>query len=169
MKTSPWKFHEADLGEACAQMLTYDFDGDGDTDVVASSAHEYGIWWYEQIFDSNKKSSFITHTIDSTFSETHSLVLQDVNKDGLPDLITGKRFFSHQGHGPGGLEPAVVYWFELLKDGKNKPVWIKHAIDDNSGVGIQFVAEDVNKDGLLDFVIGNKNGVYYFEQLSPLK
>ncbi len=165
MKTSPWKFHEEDLGESCAQMLTYDFDGDGDTDVVSSSAHEYGIWWYEQVMDKDKKSSFITHTIDSTFSESHSLILQDVNKDGLPDLITGKRFFSHQGRGPGGLEPAVVYWFELLKDGKNKPVWVKHLIDDNSGVGIQFVADDVNKDGMLDFVVGNKNGVYYFEQL----
>jgi hypothetical protein len=27
MKQSPWKWHEADLGESCAQMLTYDFDG----------------------------------------------------------------------------------------------------------------------------------------------
>jgi hypothetical protein len=167
--SSPWKFHLADLGESCAQMLTYDFDGDGDADVVSSSAHEYGIWWYEQVFDKDKKSTFITHTIDSTFSESHSLDLQDVNNDGLPDLITGKRFFSHQGRGPGGLEPAVLYWFELLKDGRNKPVWVKHLIDDNSGVGIQFVTEDVNKDGLLDFVIGNKNGVYYFEQLPSVK
>ena len=164
MKTSPWKFHEADLGEPCAQMLTYDFDNDGDADVVSSSAHAYGVWWYEQNFDKDKKSYFVTHLIDSTFSESHSLVLEDVNKDGLPDLITGKRFFAHQGKGPGGLEPAVLYWFELLKDGKQKPVWVKHLIDDTSGVGIQFVAEDMNKDGLLDIVIANKNGVFYFEQ-----
>jgi hypothetical protein len=168
MKTSPWKFHEADLGESCAQMLTYDFDSDGDADVVSSSAHDYGLWWYEQVFDQNKKSSFITHVIDSTFSEAHSLVLKDVNKDGLPDLITGKRFFAHQGKGPGGMEPAVIYWFELLKDGRNKPVWVRHLIDDNSGVGIQFEAEDINKDGTLDIVIGNKNGVFYFEQV-PVK
>ena len=128
---------EADLGEPCAQMLTYDFDNDGDADVVSSSAHAYGVWWYEQVFDKDKKSSFITHTIDSTFSESHSLVLEDVNRDGLPDLITGKRFFAHQGSGPGGMEPAFIYWFELLKDGKGKPVWVKHLIDDNSGVGIQ--------------------------------
>ncbi len=164
MKTSPWKFHEADLGEPCAQMLAYDFDNDGDADVVSSSAHAYGVWWYEQDFDKDKKSYFITHLIDSTFSESHSLVLEDVDKDGLPDLITGKRFFAHQGKGPGGLEPAVLYWFELLKDGKQKPVWIKHLIDDTSGVGIQFVTEDMNKDGLPDIVIANKNGVFYFEQ-----
>jgi len=166
IKSSPWKFHEADLGESCAQMITYDFDSDGDNDVVSSSAHAYGVWWYEQVFDKDKKSSFITHTIDSTFSESHSLVLQDVNNDGLPDLITGKRFFAHQGGGPGGMEPAVIYWFELLKDGKNRPVWVKHLIDDTSGVGIQIVTEDMNKDGRLDIVIANKNGVFYFEQLA---
>src|SRR6478736_3242903 len=149
IKSSPWKFHEADLGEPCAQMITYDFDSDGDNDVVASSAHAYGVWWYEQVFDKDKKSSFITHTIDSTFSESHSLVLEDINRDGLPDLITGKRYFAHQGGGPGGMEPAVIYWFELLKDGKQKPVWVKHLIDDNSGVGIQFVSEDMNKDDML--------------------
>ena len=165
MKTTPWKFHEADLGESCAQMLTYDFDSDGDTDVVSSSAHDYGLWWYEQVFDENKKSSFITHNIDTTFSEAHSLVLEDINKDGLPDLITGKRFFAHQGKGPGGMEPAVIYWFELLKDGRQKPVWVRHLIDDTSGVGIQFEAEDINKDGRLDIVIGNKNGIFYFEQV----
>ena len=166
-QTSPWVFHEADLGESCAQMLTYDFDNDGDADVVSSSAHEYGIWWYEQDFKDGK-SYFKTHTIDSTFSETHSLVLEDVNRDGLPDLITGKRFFSHQGRGPGGLEPAVLYWFELLKDGKKKPVWIKHLIDNTSGVGIQFVTYDMNQDGMLDIVLSNKNGVYYFEQVNSI-
>jgi hypothetical protein len=62
----------------------------------------------------------------------------------------------------------VIYWFELLKDGRNKPVWVRHLIDDNSGVGIQFEAEDINKDGKLDIVIGNKNGVFYFEQV-PVK
>ena len=164
MKSTPWKFHEADLGESCAQMVTYDFDKDGDNDVLASSAHAFGIWWYEQAFDKDKNSYFITHTIDSSFSETHSIVLEDVNRDGLPDFITGKRFFSHQGRGPGGLEPAVLYWFELLKDGNQKPVWVRHLIDDTSGVGIQFVTEDLNKDGKLDIVIGNKNGVFYFEQ-----
>jgi hypothetical protein len=146
-------------------MLTYDFDSDGDADVVSGSAHNYGLWWHEQIKDKNNNAAFVRHVIDSSFSELHSIELDDVNRDGLPDLVTGKRFFSHQGRGPGGLEPAVLYWFELLKDGKQKPVWVRHLIDDTSGVGIQFVADDINKDGMIDMVIGNKNGVFYFEQL----
>lgn len=165
MRSSPWKFNETSLGYPCSQMLTYDFDNDGDNDVISGSAHNYGLWWHEQVKGPDQRISFVRHLIDSTFSELHSMELEDVNNDGLPDLITGKRYFSHQGHGPGGLEPADVYWFELLKDGKQKPVWKKHLIDNNSGVGIQFEAQDVNKDGMLDFVIGNKNGVFYFEQI----
>jgi hypothetical protein len=86
-------------------MIVYDFDGDGDADVLASSAHAYGIWWYEQAFDKNKNSYFITHTIDSTFSESHSIVLEDVNKDGLPDLITGKRFLHIRAMAPVAWSP----------------------------------------------------------------
>jgi hypothetical protein len=165
IKSSPWKFHEATLGYPCSQMLPYDLDGDGDMDVVSGSAHNYGLWWHEQIKDQNNNINFKRHVIDSTFSEVHSVVMKDVNNDGLPDIITGKRYFAHQGEGPGGMEPAFVYWFELLKDGKGKPVWKRHLIDSNSGVGINFEAEDINKDGLLDFAIGNKNGVFYFEQI----
>jgi hypothetical protein len=165
MKSGPWKFHKVDLGYPCAQMLTYDLDNDGDNDVISSSAHDFGLWWHEQLRH-NDQISFRRHLIDSTYSELHSIVLKDVNNDGLPDLITGKRFFAHQGEGPGGMDPAVIYWYELLKDGNQKPVWVRHLIDDNSGVAIQFEAMDMNKDGLLDFVIGNKNGVFYFEQKS---
>jgi hypothetical protein len=167
MKTTPWTWHPSNLGKPCAQMLAYDVDGDGDTDVVSSSAHDFGLWWHEQVVKKDGQREFITHNIDTTFSELHSIVLRDVNQDGFPDLITGKRYFSHQGRGPGGQDPAVLYWFELLRTGKNKPVWVRHEIDNTSGVGIQFVAEDMNGDGMLDIVIGNKNGVFYFEQLSP--
>ena len=92
------------------------------------------------------------------------LCLADINGDGLPDFVTGKRWWAH---GPKGDvdpdEPAVVYWFELTrKDGK--PVWIPHQIDDDSGVGTQFEVADINGDGLLDIVISNKKGAHLFIQ-----
>src|SRR5262245_27065027 len=36
----PWKWHPANLGEACADMYAYDLDGDGKADVISSSAHK---------------------------------------------------------------------------------------------------------------------------------
>jgi putative membrane-bound dehydrogenase-like protein len=161
----PWKFHPVNFGQACSQMLVYDFDGDGDNDVLSSSAHAFGIWWYEQV-KNGKEVTWTTHEIDKSYSETHANVLADINGDGLPDFVTGKRWWSHAGGGPGGDQPAVLYWNELQrKDGK--PVWTRHEIDpqQTSGVGTAFEVVDMNADGLLDVIISNKKGSFYFEQV----
>ncbi len=160
MKT-PWTFHASSLGEPCSQMYAYDFDSDGDSDLVSASAHAYGIWRHEQVVREGAPA-FVRHLIDSTFSQTHGMAFQDMNADGLPDLITGKRFFAHQGKDPGGLEPAVLYWFELQQDKNKQPKWIRHLIDDDSGAGLQVVVEDINGDGKLDILNSNKKGVICF-------
>ncbi len=152
-----WTFHPADLGKECSNMFVLDADGDGDMDVVSSSAHAYGIWWHEQ-----QPQGFTTHEISKQFSQTHAMAFEDINNDGHPDLITGKRYFAHNGKDPGAFEPAVLYWFEY-KPGKT-PAWVPHQVDDNSGVGNSFAVTDLNKDGLKDIIISNKKGVYYFEQ-----
>lgn len=157
-----WNFHPADLGEACAQMYAYDFDGDGDQDIVSSSAHKLGVWWYEQTQNEQDEAEWIRHLISDKFTQTHGLALTDINSDAHPDLVTGKRYFAHQGHDPGGHEAAVLYWFEF-KPGE-KPAWIPHLIDDKSGVGVHVITEDISKDGLVDIVVANKKGVFVFEQ-----
>lgn len=157
--TSPWTFHPVNFGEACSQMHVYDFDGDGDNDVLTTSAHAFGMWWHEQTDE-----GFTRHEISREFSQTHSLVMTDFNGDGLPDFVTGKRWWAHGGHDPGGDEPAVVYWFELVrKDGKAS--WIPHMIDHDSGVGTQFEVADINGDGHDDVVMANKKGVFYLERV----
>ncbi len=158
-KKSEWTFHKANLGKDCAQMLIYDFDGDGDNDVLSTSAHKFGIWWHEQM-----PAGWRTHLIDKSFSQSHAACLADINGDGLPDLVTGRRYWAHMGRDPGAKMPAVLVWFEL-KRRKGRPMWTKHLIDNDSGVGIQFEVVDVNGDGLLDVATSNKKGVYYFEQV----
>lgn len=161
----PWTFHEADLGEPAAQMYAHDFDGDGDQDVVSSSAHDYGIWWHERIAPPEADSSWTTHLIHETFSQTHALLHRDVNGDGHLDLITGKRYFAHNGKDPGGHEPAVLYWFEFQPAG-GQPAWIPHSIDEESGVGVEFEYVDVVGDDRPDIVVANKKGVFVFERTS---
>ena len=63
----PWPFHAAELYGG-AQLCVWDFDGDGDQDVLGSSAHAYGIAWTEQTADGWK-----THLIDDSDSQTHAL------------------------------------------------------------------------------------------------
>ncbi len=165
VKDTRWKFYPADFGEDCASMFVYDVDEDGDQDVISSSAHNYGIWWHEQKQDGNANINWITHEISKNFSQSHALAFKDINGDGHPDLITGKRYFSHNGKDPGAFEPSVLYWFQFVP-GKN-PQWIPHEIDNNSGIGNNFVVSDINNDSLPDIITSNKKGVFFFEQVKP--
>ncbi|MGN6439536.1 MAG: FG-GAP repeat domain-containing protein [Agriterribacter sp.] len=158
-----WTFHAANWGAECAQMYTLDLDGDGDQDVITSSAHNYGIWWHEQVKDANGNITWKQHDIFKAFSQSHGMAMVDMNKDGNPDLLTGKRFWAHNGNDPGEKEPAVLYWFEY-KPGK-QPQWIPHLIDNDSGVGLHIVPTHMNKDKLIDIVIANKKGIFVFEQV----
>ncbi len=167
-----WTFHAAPFGAPQAQMYVYDFDGDGDNDVVGSSAHARGIWWYEQTVGnalSGVPMGWKTHLIDDSIAQTHALVLADINGDGLPDLVTGKRFYAHNGRDPGEDEPPQIAWYELSRkaatSGRAEPTWTQHIFDDDSGVGTAFEVHDINGDGLLDVIVANKRGVFYFEHV----
>ena len=158
VKQPDWKFHEALLGEDCANMFVLDADKDGDNDVVSSSAHKYGIWWHEQT-----SNGWTNHEISKLFSQSHALACKDINADGHPDFISGKRYLAHIQGDPGTDDPSVLYWYEFVP-GKD-PQWIPHMIDDNSGIGNNFQVEDINDDKLIDIIVSNKKGVFVFEQL----
>ncbi len=163
-KQSNWKWHPTNLGEDCANMLVYDVDGDGDNDVITSSAHKYGIWWFEQKQGADGPQ-FVQHLIFDKYSQPHAMILADMNGDGIMDIVTGKRHLAHMGKDPGGHDPAMLYWFELRRS-NGKPEFILHEIDNDSGVGTQFEVIDMNADGRLDVVTSNKSGVYVFMQES---
>src|SRR5262245_4238963 len=161
VEDKPWKFHPAPLGEACADMFAYDIDGDNKADVISSSAHKFGIWSFRQKGDSFVKVDLFPKLV----SETHAMHCVDINGDGVKDLVTGKRYWSHGRKGePGSDMPAVLYWFEAKKASDGVITFLPHTIDDDSGIGTQFVVDDFNGDKLLDIVISNKKGVFLFEQ-----
>ena len=155
-----WKFHRVGLGPACADMLVYDVDGDGDSDIITSSAHNYGIWWFEQL----PGARFQQHVITEKYSQVHALRLADINDDGIMDVVTGKRYFAHNGNDPGSGDPAVVLWLEIRRPRNGSAYFVVHEIDDNSGIGTQFEVVDMNGDGRLDIVTANKKGVHLFLQ-----
>ena len=175
-----WSKHSFDFGSGGAQMHVADIDGDGDSDIVTSlAAHQYGLAWFEQVPAADGGISFTRHLIlpenaeDSLagvqFSQPHAVALADVNGDGLPDIITGKRYWAHgPTKDPDAGGTPVLYWFELVrnpaKQGADAISFKPHRIDDASGVGTQFATGDLNGDGRLDLVIGNKRGGFVFLQ-----
>jgi hypothetical protein len=85
----------------------------------------------------------------------------DINGDGQRDIVTGKRFFAHNGHDPGAHDPVVMYWYEIKRAKGKAPEFIAHEITAgrDTGVGTQFLTKDMNGDGKVDIVLGNKKGV----------
>jgi hypothetical protein len=157
----PWRFHQADLGQACADMIAYDVDGSGKPGVISSSAHKFGIWWYQQRPGANGTPAFLKHDLyPNLVSETHALQCADLDGDGLKDLVTGKRYWSHGRSEPGSGGQALLYWFKARKGADGTTIFTPHVVDDDSGIGTQFQIIDMNGDGKLDIVTSSKKGVY---------
>lgn len=168
-----WKFHPYKFCDGGAQMLVYDVNGDGLNDVITTLyPHKYGLAWFEQV-RTNGEITFVKHLLmndkpeDSKygikFTQMHAFDQADIDGDGLKDFVTGKRWWAHAPPtDPEGNEPAVLYWFKLVRGPNHTADYIPYKVDDNSGVGTQVVLADVNGDNMPDILVGNKKGIFVF-------
>ena len=93
------------------------------------------------------------------FAQLHAVVLADVDGDGLPDIVTGKRWWAHGPTGDADPTGAPVLYAFLLRRGPNHTATYEpRLLEDTTGVGTQIVTADVNGDGRPDFLVGNKRG-----------
>ena len=98
------------------------------------------------------------------FSQPHAAYLADIDGDGVQDIVTGKRYWAHNGHDPDERGHRVIYWYQTKRDGKGGVDFIPHLVDAESGVGVDVQVGDVNGDKLPDIVVGNKAGVFILTQ-----
>ncbi|MFC4812324.1 FG-GAP repeat domain-containing protein [Paenibacillus sp. GCM10023250] len=162
----PWTFHpEFDLGSASVPVLGHDVNGDGLVDLIVGQAHDYGLHWYEQGRAADGSRTWTKHEIDMTGSQFHDLWLADLDLDGEPELVTGKRYRAHNDGDPGAFDDIGLYYYKL---GGGR--FEKHVIDygpagEASGAGIYFWVHDLSGNGYPDIVAPGKDGLYVFENL----
>jgi hypothetical protein len=103
---------------------------------------------------------------DFELGATGFIYTEDLNGDGLPDLVTSL------GHDYG------IFWCEQKKDAAGKRSWVKHLIDDGWSQAHAMTLVDLNEDGRRDLVTGKRYkahehdpganeplGVYWYEAL----
>jgi hypothetical protein len=182
--TEMWTYHPEAFGRqngrgsaGGAEMCVYDVNGDGLNDVVTSlQAHVFGLAWFEQKRDAGGKISFVQHMISDNFatknaggvvfSEPHGSTCADMNGDGIPDFIVGKRFFSHNESytDPDPYGAAVLYIYRTVRN-KQAPggaEFVPELVHNQSGAGSQVLAVDLNKDGVMDLVTSGELGAFAF-------
>jgi hypothetical protein len=155
----------------------YDVNGDGLNDVVTSlQAHGWGLSWFEQKKSPEGSRSFVEHQIMGdfstknaggvTFSELHGATYADIDGDGVPDFITGKRFWSHLDTflDPDPHGAPVMYVYRTVRNPKapGGAEFVPELIHNRSGVGSHVAVADLDKDGAPEIITSTKRGTFIF-------
>ncbi len=160
-----WHWHaEFKLSrDASIPILVHDVDADGDADLIWSRGHHFGLYWLEQSRKDGERQ-WTHHTIDTEHSQYHSLLLADLNGDEKLELIAGKRYLGHEGKDPGEYDARGIYSYRFLPAYRT---WQRSTIHDhdNVGFGLDPKIVDVDGDGDLDIVTGDRSGFYLLENL----
>jgi 3-keto-disaccharide hydrolase/VCBS repeat protein len=180
---TPWIYHPQAFGRygrnifGGSVMAVYDVNGDGQNDVVTVlNPHGWGLAWFEQKRDAQGAISFEQHMIMDdlwtknaggvSFSQPHGTNFGDVDGDGIPDFIVGKRYWSHRDDylDPDPYGPAVLYSFRTVRNPKapGGAEFAPELIHNHSGAGSDVLPFDLNKDGHLDIVTATRFGTFIF-------
>ncbi len=177
-----WPFHadytfeyNGRYAPASHPMLVYDVNEDGRNDIIVGSSHTYGLAWLEQKVDADGKRTFEQHWAETDYGQFHTMAMGDLNGDGKPDLVSGKRLFAHHGRDTSCYEPLFAFWYDI-DGGKftrhilsfNHLPWYPGQKNHNPppngaiAVGMKVYVIDMDKDGRNDVVAPGKSGLYVF-------
>jgi hypothetical protein len=166
-RTGKWVWHqEFTLGQASVPVIVADVDRDGDSDLVWSRAHGFGVYWTEQSVSAKGNRTWTKHTIDSSWSQCHSPLWADMDGDGQSELVAGKRYLAHEGLDPGAYDPVVSYRYQFDRTSRT---WQRWAISEGQqvGYGLDPKVVDLDGDNDLDLVVCGRSGLYWLENEGP--
>ncbi|MBP8128080.1 MAG: VCBS repeat-containing protein [Candidatus Hydrogenedentes bacterium] len=141
-------------------ILVADVNGDGINDLIVGGGHEYGLEWVEQRRRGEGWREWVRHPIDPFNSQYHDMHWADIDGDGRPELITGKRYRAHCDGDPGAFDPYGIYYFKWTGEGFAKQVVIYGEARETTGCGNFSTLADLRGLGRLDIVVPGKDGLY---------
>jgi len=158
----PWKLHpESALPHPSCPFAVKDLNGDGRLDIIFGKAHDYGLYWWEQLAPrADGTTVWREHLIDKSWSQVHAIALADLDGDGVEELVAGKCVWAHNGVDPGAADPAVLFYY---KWDKATASFTRHTIagpGEGIGLGRQFAVADVDGDGRPDLAAPTKMGLW---------
>src|SRR6201995_5419361 len=100
------------------------------------------------------------------FAEPQGHTVADLYGYGLPDIIAGECYGSHEESytDPDPYGPAVLYWYRTVRD-KSAPGgarFVPELIHNRSGVGSHLAAVDLNGDRAVDIITSTDRGTFIF-------
>jgi len=152
-----WKFHADWNIQGSIPMIVVDLDKDGKNDVIVGQGHDYGLYWWRQVgVKADGSIDLERKLIDNGFSQPHAIAMADLDGDGKQEIITGKRYYAHNGGDPGGQDMPEIHAYSYV-DGQ----FTKSVIEQGHvGVGLQIATGDINGDGRIDIAVAGKSGTY---------
>lgn len=162
--SSRWTYHhDFDLPHASCPILVVDLNQDGRNDIVWADGHSYGLYWHEQLKpQADGTTTWRQHLIDKKFSQGHALAWDDVDNDGQPELITGKRYYAHSGRDSGAEDDITVQYYDW---NARAETWAKQLVSTapagkGPGIGLQIRVHDLDGNGWKDLIVPGKSGTH---------
>ena len=158
-----WTWHrDWKLNDSSCPMLVQDLNGDGRNDIIFGKAHDYGLYWMEQLEPIADSTTWKQHLIDQSWSQAHAMTWADLDGDGQGELITGKRVWGHLGKDPGANDPAIIYRYVWNQQDQSFERYVINQGEASTGLFIRVA--DLNDDQKMDLVVAGRKGTYILWQ-----
>ena len=126
-----------------------DVDGDGDLDVLAASATQRGVSWYEN--DGTSPPGWQPRTIDATLANAYSVVAADLDGDGDLDAIGSS------------IVDSKVAWYENRSIHRSAVFPAQATISAAANSAEAVFAADVDGDGDMDALSASFQKLAWYE------
>ncbi len=142
-------------------VLAADLDGDGRPDILPNVVGTPAWYSWRPDPEADGGVRWTRHPLPGQVG-SHGLGVGDVDGDGRPEVITGKRYYAHNGKDPGAEDPRCVHAYSW---DRNRGTWARRTLAHGGpvGFGISTKADDI--DGDVDLICPGKSGLYLIENL----